>query len=302
MLYIIFAANKIRSLCIFCAGLAIRVNIVGESQQEQRMFDLMLVVLQGLAPAMMVVARLYGVRKRIGVDALKEGIRAVSEEYGAGVGVGGIGGLVALGDGVNGLRSELGAGEEGDEEAGMQLSTFKRIPGPTVLGGGGGDSPMHQDDSYLKRAESFKSSAKRGDRVTGLRRNKPIKNANSGLSNIQTPKPELAPHPPRNNQPAVPRLLDFTKGVSEITPPPPARASMIPPLKIPPPTVRTSMIPPSKIPLPAVQPSMIPPPTTQPPTISTGWKKNWSDDHNDFYYLNEDGESQWERPKGYVEK
>jgi hypothetical protein len=112
-------------------------------------------------------------------------------------------------------------------------------------------------------------------------------NATLGLSKAPTQESELPPPSPRNNQPPAPSLLDFTKGVSEITPPPPARPSTIPPPKIPPPTVRTSMIP---------------PPQTQPPTLSTGWKKNWSDEHNEFYYLNKDGESQWERPKGYVEK
>jgi hypothetical protein len=88
----------------------------------------------------------------------------------------------------------------------------------------------------------------------------------------------------------------------EPSPPLPTRPSMIPPPKIPPPAIRPSMIPPHKIPPPAVRPSMIPPPQTQPPTVSTGWTKNWSDDHNEFYYMNKDGESQWEIPKGYVEE
>ena len=95
----------------------------------------------------------------------------------------------------------------------------------------------------------------------------------------QTPppavRPSMIPPPPRSNQPAAPKLLNFSgasKQESEMAPQPPT------------------------------QPSMIPPSQTQPLTPSTSWTKHWSKDHNEFYYLNKDGESQWERPKGYVEE
>ena len=77
----------------------------------------------------------------------------------------------------------------------------------------------------------------------------------------------------RNKQPAAPKLLDFG-GASkqESAPQPPPR------------------------------PSTILPPQTHPPTSATGWTKHWSDDDNEFYYLNKDGETQWEKPKGYVKE
>ncbi|GMI00164.1 hypothetical protein TrLO_g11697 [Triparma laevis f. longispina] len=175
-----------------------------------------------------------------------------------------------------------------DVERGLELASAGRVGG----GRGGGGEGMVLGDGVGGQAANnpilLDFSSKTG-KAAGVKNCKPLSSFDSynrrggagkgkkkqeALDHMNAPKRE-SEIAPRNKQPAMPKLLDYcgaTNKKSETAPLPPTR------------------------------PSIILPPQTHPPTSATDWTKHWSDDDNEFYYLSEYGETQWEKPKGYVEE
>lgn len=91
---------------VMFSALAIRVDLDNESLQDQKTFDWMMLIMQFLAPAIMVVTRIYNVSRRGVGGVLEEELRAASEEYG----LGGVSNVIALGDSTKGMQDECGGG------------------------------------------------------------------------------------------------------------------------------------------------------------------------------------------------
>ncbi|GMH89826.1 hypothetical protein TL16_g11577 [Triparma laevis f. inornata] len=97
---------------VMFSALLMRVNLDGESLQDQKAMDYMMLAIQGLAPATMILSKLVGICQGNVKEKFKEAARASAEEYGGG----GANNLLKLGDSVKDLKGEFGGDD--DEELG----------------------------------------------------------------------------------------------------------------------------------------------------------------------------------------
>jgi hypothetical protein len=302
------------------SALAIRVNLDDESLQDQKMFDWMMLIMQFLAPAVMVVAKIYNASRRGVGGMLEEGLRAASEEYG----LGGVNNVIALGDSAKGMRDEFGGGgggEDEDEENGLQLTNiFNGMARGAVLGGGPAmprtskfdvANPLTNPPSSNAGKQS-NNAAKQSLKASGLL--KVDSKGNVGPSNAGRPKTLGRPNSSfdtfKSPNLALGGKVGSKKNNKNINKEPPKRKSMF---AIPQEHLKDAPIGPPKIPPPIpedddydddVGPPPFPPPAAEaslpPPKPVCQWTEEWDNEFGAIYYLNIDGvTSTWDMPDDF---
>ena len=305
---------------VMFSALAIRVNLDDESLQDQEMFDWMMLIMQFLAPAIMVVAKIYNASRRGVGGMLEEGLRAASEEYG----LGGANNVIALGDSAKGMRDEFGGGggsEDEDEENGLQLTNiFSGMTQGAVLGGG----PMPRTSKFdvanpltnppsSNAGKQSNNAAKQSLKASGLL--KVDSKGNVGPSNANRPKTLGRPNSSfdtfKNPNLALGGKGGSKKNKKAITKEAPKRKSMF---AIPKNKLEEAPTGPPEIPSPIpededdddndIGPSSFPPRAAEaslpPPKPVCQWTEQWSEEYQTVYYLNLDGvTSTWDMPDDF---
>ena len=306
---------------VMFSALAMRVNLDGESLQDQKAMDYMMLAIQGLAPATMILSKLVGICQGDVKEKLKEAARASAEEYGGG----GLNNLLELGDNVKNLEAEFGGDddEDEDEENGLQLTNiFNGMTQGAVLGGG----PMPRMSKFdvanpltnppsSNAGKQSNNAAKQSLKASGLL--KVDSKGNAGPSNAGRPKTLGRPNSSFNTF-KNPNLALGGKGGSKknkknINKEPPKRKSMF---AIPKEHLEAAPIGPPKIPPPIpedsddddddddVGPPPFPPPAAEaslpPPKPVCQWTEEWDAEFGAIYYLNIDGfTSTWDMPDDF---
>ncbi|GMH64269.1 hypothetical protein TrST_g3626 [Triparma strigata] len=308
---------------VMFSALAMRVNLDGESLQEQKAMDYMMLSIQGLAPATMILSKLIRICKGNTKENLNGAASASAEEYGGG--------------GVKDLKSEyggdddeeIGKGGKGvgayemsfigkDEENGLQLTNiFSGMARGAVLGGRGQATPRTSKfdvgNPLTNPPSNNPNAGKQSVKASGLL--KVDSKGNVGPSNAGRPKSSFDTY--KN-----PNLMGGGKGGSKggskggmnkksITKEAPKRKSMF---AIPKEHLEDAPTGPPKIPPPIpeeeddddddIGPPPFPPPAAEvslpPPRPVCQWTEQWSEEYQTVYYLNLDGvTSTWDMPDDF---
>ncbi|GMH95180.1 hypothetical protein TL16_g13095 [Triparma laevis f. inornata] len=287
---------------VMFSALAIRVNLDGESLQDQEIFDWMMLIMQFLAPAIMVVAKIY--------KASRRGVGGMLEE-------GGANNMIALGDSAKGMRDELGGGgggEDEDEENGLQLTNiFSGMSRGAVLGGGPAMPRTSKFDVGNPLTNPPSKNGKQTIKASGLL--KVDSKGNVGPSNAGRPKTLSRPNSSfntfKNPNLALGGKVGSKKNRKNIEKEAPKRKSMF---SIPKEHLEDAPIGPPKIPPPIpededdddddVGPPPFPPPAAEaslpPPKPVCQWTEEWDAEFRAIYYLNIDGfTSTWDMPDDF---
>ena len=298
---------------VMFSALAIRVNLDDESLQDQKMFDWMMLIMQFLAPAVMVVAKIYNASRRGVGGMLEEGLRAASEEYG----LGGANNVIALGDSAKGMRDEFGGGggsEDEDEENGLQLTNiFSGMARGAVLGGGPAMPRTSKFDVGNPITNPPSKNGKQSVKASGLL--KVDSKGNVGPSNANRPKTLGRPNSSfdtfKNPNLALGGKGGSKKNKKAITKEAPKRKSMF---TIPKNKLEEAPTGPPEIPSPIpededdddndIGPSSFPPRAAEaslpPPKPVCQWTEEWDAEFGAIYYLNIDGfTSTWDMPEDF---
>ena len=294
---------------VMFSALAMRVNLDGESLQDQKAMDYMMLAIQGLAPATMILSKLVGICQGDVKEKLKEAARASAEEYGGG----GLNNLLELGDNVKNLEAEFGGDddEDEDEENGLQLTNiFSGMTQGAVLGGGPARPRTSKFDVGNPLTNPPLKNGKQSVKASGLL--KVDSKGNVGPSNANRPKTLGRPNSSfdtfKNPNLALGGKGGSKKNKKAITKEAPKRKSMF---TIPKNKLEEAPTGPPEIPSPIpededdddydIGPSPFLPPAAEaslpPPKPVCQWTEQWSEEYQTVYYLNLDGvTSTWDMP------
>ena len=118
---------------VMFSALALRVNLDGESLQDRKFFDLMMLIIQFLAPAVMVINKLMTWKDGNLKDALRDAAEEGVEQFGGA----GLKNAAKLGASVKTLKDMIPVKKNVKEVQMVQRMSSGTAMGAVVLGGGG---------------------------------------------------------------------------------------------------------------------------------------------------------------------
>ena len=272
------------------SALAIRVNLDNESLQDKKMFDIMMLVLQFLAPAVMALNKLRVLRNGNIRERLEEAAAEAAQEHGGAL----VGDLVELGLGAKNLKESLGDNDDDDDD-------------DDDAGGGGAIemSSIHVPFGQDKRTRKFSSGNPLHIGADGLLTVKKGGGRQMVLGDEggRVTRDEHLLHITKGSFSHLGKGKGGSVGKSRGKPrgKAPNRMSLIPPARsakraednAKPPVVVEKKPP---VVMEDSDSDEAPPP---PPEPKCPWVEYWDETSHNFYYLHNDGTSQWEVPEGY---